>query len=199
VRVPAGAPVTLLQRAPAPLRPWDPGQPAEDPQFAGCRYAGAATITAQTPIVAVVNQTGPAGASAYEALDRASTSNQVQVPLVQAGNPHSASGIQIQNLDPGPVSVTLTYSPNAATRSPEDPGPDDRCPAPPARPLQLPGDGSATVLLGGHPTAEPWSKTCRYVGSVTITGPGGTHLAALANQVSGDPAMTDQLATTTGS
>jgi len=108
------------------------------------------------------------------------------------------SGIQIQNLGPQAVSAHLDYSDNVYTQDFSTPGSTPAC-VPVDRDLPVPGNGSETVLLGAHDKAVDWSRDhgCTYIGSLTITSPDGTSIAALANQVAGD-GSNDQLSTYNG-
>jgi subtilisin family serine protease len=178
--------VTFLQRG--------LGSPDDDPQFAGCTYIGAATVTStgRVPLIAAVNQVGPGLASSYEARPTTVLSNSVRLPLIQVNNYGITGGLQVANAG-GPTTATITFGPNIAPAPPPDKTDLPRpCPAAPA-PLQdiaLGTLGTVTKLL---PADVPGTQGCTYIGSVEVTAGRGARLAILANQLS--PSGTDRLAT----
>ena len=113
--VAVGASVTFLQRG----TPETPDSTPDDRIFAGCTYTyvGSVTVTAKDAsgaaqsMVAVVNQVGGAGSSAYEAVAIDRLTETVRLPLVQAANYHSISGIQVQNAGTAPSTIDLTFAP----------------------------------------------------------------------------------------
>lgn len=162
------------------------GTPFSDPQFAGCRYIGSATITSSNGqnLVAVVNQLSVSSknASSYEAFNPATATSKVIAPIAQSGT--AFSSLQVYNAGTSPVSgVTITFSPNT-TNEP------NACPNPSV--VTLPNiDAGASVtsiqLAGNFEGADPQFNGCRYVGSATVQGPPGSKLLAVVNQLAFTP------------
>jgi hypothetical protein len=193
VDLPAEGDTTILQ------------DPADRSRFpGGCIYIGSAIITSTdparpAPLLAIVNQIGPSGGSAYEgiALDRAGPL--VQLPLLQAGNAGIASGVQVQNVGDNAVTVTLSFGSNKGSAS-GGRQPCSRAPGPRSFPL-APEESRTIQLNPGDPLGftelEENGKPCVYVGSATLSGPTGSRLAAMVNQLS-TTSPGDKLSTYTG-
>jgi hypothetical protein len=193
VNLPAEGETTILQ------------DPADRSRFpGGCIYIGSAIITSAdpagpAPLLAIVNQIGPSGGSAYEgiALDRAGPL--VQLPLLQAGNAGIASGVQVQNVGDNAVTVTLSFGSNKGSAS-GGRQPCSRAPGPRSFPL-APEESRTIQLSPGDPLGftelEENGKPCVYVGSATLSGPTGSRLAAMVNQLS-TTSPGDKLSTYTG-
>jgi hypothetical protein len=152
-----------------------------------CRYIGSARVVptlGATPIAAVVNQVAPVGQSAYEGSGHDMGTDRVDLPLIQGNNPTSQTGtsltgIQIFNSGPREAKVTIEYGANVAENLGRTP-----CPKPADRPEEtIPPDGALNLLYGTHDEAEPWSKTCAYVGSAVVKGELGDELLVTVNQV----------------
>jgi hypothetical protein len=179
-----GASATFLQRADG------------DARFADCTYVGSATVTSSNgqPLIVVGNQLGDDGGSSFlgtpvSALDRA-----VDMPLVQANNYGSISGIQVQNVGDGPGRLNITFGPNTATVRPGRPDP---CPAPPRTvDERLEARASRTLVL---PADDPTVAGCTYIGTARATirtldpNAGAPLLVGLVNQVI--PGLDDNLST----
>jgi len=134
------------------------------------KYIGGATITNTNsqPLVAIVNQLRPTPAfgSAYEGFNPAAATTKISAPLVMANNSTYFTGIQVQNVSVGSVTVTLDYGANTAGAF-----------APVDETFTLAAGESKTILQSGG----AWG-TNKYIGSATITGNGS--IAAIVNQLS---------------
>jgi hypothetical protein len=136
--------------------------------------------------VAVVNQAHKSNntSSAYEAFNTALLSSVVTVPLVQAFNPESLTGVQVQNAGTGAANdIVVAWQPNVAKL---DVG-REHCPNPIAasEAFDLSAGKSHTLLAGPAPGSEPQFNQlggCTYIGSAIVTGPPGSKLAVVVNQ-----------------
>ncbi len=164
------------------------------PFFASCRYVGGATVTSSAPLVAIVNQVGSTGSSAYESFNSATATGTVKVPLAIANNFGDFTGIQVQNVGSAATNVTVTYGPNTITTA-SDP---NACATPTARTQAVAAGASFTFIQSGVGSAadgfDSQFATCRYVGSATITAASGGKIVAIVNQVASANA-TDKLFT----
>jgi hypothetical protein len=192
-------PVPLASRASRSLLQRDgPEALGSDPQFATCRYIGSATVTnadgqPASPLLAIVNQTGPSGSSAYEVVGDGQHGRVAQLPLLQSHNYGIGSGVQVQNVGSTVNSASFTYGDNSAGSLPDF----SACPTPLATQEQtkqlnaMPAGGSVNILqtdlrnAGGAP--------CVYVGSAIAEATGSGNLAAIVNQLV--PGPFDKLAT----
>lgn len=152
----------------------------EDPQFANCAYVGGARIIADQQIVAIVNQVGTIGASAYEAVNPALTSSRVDLPLLQANHFRVNSGVQIQNIGASGQWFSFTYGPNTAqpAQNLDNYQPCTSLPAIQWFFIQ-PGEAATVMQQSNFPG-------CVYVGSATVSGPTGSQVTAIVNQQGGD-------------
>jgi len=176
--VPAGGSVTSIQAG---------GDAALgfDPQFASCRYVGAATISSAQPLAVIVNQASLSGknGSAYAAVDPNATTASVSAPLIQANNFTIFSGVQVQNTGSAATTVTVTYGPNSATGTV---APQTDCPTPTPRSQTIAAGASFTFIqLGGAASDgfDPQFASCRYVGSAIISAASGGKITAIVNQI----------------
>jgi hypothetical protein len=145
------------------------------------KYIGGATITntGDQPLVAIVNQhraVGNAMGATYEGFDPSTATTQASAPLIMANNSTYLTGIQVQNVSAGEVSVTIDYGPNTAGAF-----------APANEVFTLAAGASKTILQAGNApgngsTVNNWG-TNKYIGSATITSTGG-NIAAIVNQQS---------------
>jgi hypothetical protein len=167
---------TFLQQA---------GDKAEfDSQFSECTYVGSATISSSNGerLVAVVNQVNVSGGgSAYEAFPVPELQGVLDLPLVQANNFGSVSGIQVQNAGTTRAVGSIRFGENSAREQTGRPVP---CKGANAKPVDIPVDlapgVSMTVLVPGN---TPEIKDCTYIGSAKVTAGGSAKLVALVNQV----------------
>ena len=167
------------------------------PAFVGCRYVGSATITADQPLQAVINELSASGASAYEALNSSFTTGTVQLPIIQVNNAVSRiwTGVQVQNAGQSLARYQVIYSPNSATASP-NPAQLPPCATTPANDdFWLLAGASRTLLLSNN---DPRFANCRYVGSAKVVGIEGwdAKAAVIVNQMI--PNYIDQLLTYVG-
>jgi hypothetical protein len=163
--VAAGRSATFLQLA------------TDDPQFSDCTYVGSATVTAAQPLVAVANENGPTGGSAYEGFDPARLSGTLDIPLLRANHYGASSGVQIQNAGTVRVHAELVYGPNTVPGC--DSGRLTR------RPFDLdPGQAVKFQQGPGDPRHE--FDTCTYLGSARVERAStGARLGAIVNQLGG--------------
>jgi hypothetical protein len=169
----AGASTTLIQAGGAASEGFDDF-------FATCRYVGGATITATGgTVVAIVNQIAGTSASAYESFSTAAATGTTKVPLAMANNFGAFTGIQVQNVGGAPANVTVAYGPNTLAAG------AGICGTPTAKSATIAAGGSFTFIQSGVGAEadgfDPQFATCRYVGSATITAPGG-QIVAIVNQ-----------------
>jgi hypothetical protein len=155
-----------------------------DSFFATCRYVGGATITADQPLVAIVNQISGASASSYESFDTASATSTVKVPLAMANNFGIFTGIQVQNVGSAATTVTVTYGANTISGA-------GACGALTPATANVAAGGSFTFIQSGGGAAsdgfDAQFATCRFVGSATITASSGGKIVAIVNQAAGGP------------
>jgi hypothetical protein len=173
----AGASATLIQAGAPPAN----GSTVNDYSTLG-RYVGAATISANQPLVAIVNQTHPGAGlphalgTAYEGFAADGATAKVSVPLVMAYNPNASvnfyTGIQVQNVDTAAVDVTITFGPNSASGG----TPGDIT-------FSLQPGASATYIQQATDLAgNDWTTIGPYVGSAAITANG--KIVAIVNEAS---------------
>jgi hypothetical protein len=152
-----------------------------DPYFATCQYIGSAIVTADQNIVAVTNQLGASFSSAYEGFNPADATASVKLPLLMSNNGGYFTGVQIQNAAASgtpAVAVSITFGPNTATGS-------SACATPTAVTGTVAGGASFTKLqLAGGDQGDPQFNGCTYVGSATVSGPAGSKLLAIVNELS---------------
>jgi hypothetical protein len=144
-----------------------------------CRYVGSARIISSgAKVVAVVNQTGPSGDSAYEAPPAERLTGDVRLPIVQANNSGILTGVQVKNVGGGDARPVLTLEGH-------DRGAAGACSfgsltlTPPAPDDVLEPGGSYTWLLWSVPELA----TCKFVGSGKVTTAAGGQLAVMVNQL----------------
>jgi hypothetical protein len=107
--------------------------------------------------------------------------------------------VQVQNVGDNAVTVTLSFGSN---KGPASGGrqPCSRAPGPRSFPL-APEESRTIQLSPGDPLGftelEENGKPCVYVGSATLSGPTGSRLAAMVNQLS-TTSPGDKLSTYTG-
>jgi V8-like Glu-specific endopeptidase len=167
-----------------------------------CTYVGSArVISTGAEIVAVVNQTGPSGESAYEALPADRLTGEASLPIVQANNggapPGIRTGVQVMNAGSGDARPSLILAghdrgrPNACTfdaLSLTPPAPDD-----------VLEDRSSYTWLLWNLDAFKAPGNCVFVGSgqlATSTGQG--RLAVIVNQLYPPASAHDRLSTYVG-
>ena len=125
----------------------------------------------------------PALGSAYEGFNPATATTKISAALIMSNNSSYYTGIQVQNVSGGTVSVTIKYGPNTADHS-----------RPADETFDLTAGTSKTIIqLGNTPgngSKQNWTQ--KYVGSATITANG--NIVAIVNQVSTSVAG-DQFAT----
>ncbi len=102
--------------------------------------------------------------------------------------------MNVYNAGEASAAVMLRFGPNSRTGS-------HACATPAVRRVTLARETSATYLLSDDSTddggtAKPF-KGCRYVGAVTVTGPPGSRIAAIVNQVDVQSGGGDLLSTYT--
>lgn len=139
-------------------------------QWASPKYIGAATITSDQPVVAIVNQvkmTGVVQGTAYNGFDPALATNKVSAPLIMANNSGYYTGIQVMNVGDTSCNITVTYGPNTAGAF---------APAPEYGSL-APGNSFNSIQNGGA-----WGAN-RYVGSCSVTADPGAKIVMIVNQV----------------
>lgn len=146
------------------------------------RYVGSAIITntQNQPLVAIVNQlrtTGTPVGTAYEGFDPSTATQNASAPLIMANNSGYFTGIQVQNVGSAPVTVTITYGPDTATR--------DGAFSPVAENFSLNPGQSRTVLQSGtspaNGSANNWANAGTYIGSAQISASGP--IVAIVNQL----------------
>lgn len=139
------------------------------------KYIGAATVTADQPLVAIVNQVLPGAVSfgtAYEAFAADAATSNINVPLVMSNNAGFYTGIQVQNVSNADVDVTISYAANTVTGM-ADPA-NDTFTLTPGSSKTLIQNGAAGATTG----VNDW--TARYIGSATITANGA--IVAIVNE-----------------
>jgi uncharacterized protein (DUF2141 family) len=146
------------------------------------QYVGAATLTSDQPVIAIVNQLSSNRGTSYEALADSDTSTEVSMPLLMANNSNFFTGVQCQSTVETSNAYTLDYGVNTADNSPSptlDPasatgslGGDDPIAV---NILQAGGDFGAGSA-GGTEAASP-----RYIGNGTMTA--ADPVACVVNQV----------------
>jgi len=154
-------------------------------QFAACAYVGSARVTAPAGAVVVVDQEGPAGASAYEA-GPSDAAERVVLPLVQS-NDRTVGWVQVANR----TGKLLRVSGGPGQNSDGGAG---ACAVGPAEALKLGGWGTESV---DFPAAVTGFSGCRFVGDFIARATGGS-VAAVANQVVKEPGYADGLSSYIG-
>jgi hypothetical protein len=128
----------------------------------GTRFVGAATITADKPVVVVVNQINNTARTLLVYGGFPGGSNRVAVAQVQHANSNYNTGIQVQNVDEtASASVTITYGPNVK----------------PGGTAFTPGVETATILPGetavfnqwGNNHGYNWDAADPYVGAAVVS------------------------------
>jgi len=127
----------------------------------GDRFVGAATITADKPIVVVVNQVNNANRTLLVYGGFPSGNNRVAVAQVQHNNSNYNTGIQVQNVGTISATVTVTYGPNVK----------------PGGIAFTPGVERATVAPGetavfnqwGNNHGYNWDEADPYVGAAVVS------------------------------
>lgn len=139
-------------------------------QWATPKYVGSATITADQPVVAIVNQvkvTGVALGTAYDGFDPDAATNKASAPLIMANNSGYYTGVQIMNVGDSTAPVTVTYAANIAGTY-----------APPVETTTLePGDSYNSIQNAGSWTGN------KYVGGLTAEAPDGAKIVMIVNQI----------------
>ncbi len=141
--------------------PVPPGSPTS-------RHVGSAVVEASAggQIVAIVNElnTGLNQGMSYVGFSGGTAT--VNLPLVMTNNSYYQVGVQVQNLGSSAVTVRV----RAVSSLDGSVARDDT--------VTVPGNGSATLYPAVGTIPGP-----RFVGSMTITGPAGSQLVAIANQI----------------
>jgi len=128
----------------------------------GVRFVGAATITADKPVVVVVNQINNAAKTLLVYGGFPSGNNRVAVAQVQHINSDYNTGIQVQNVHAtNPATVTITYGPNVK----------------PGGTAFTPGVETAYVMPGetavfnqwGNNHGYNWEAAAAYVGAAIVS------------------------------
>jgi hypothetical protein len=153
-----------------------PGASATNLQSGTERYIGSAMITADQPLVAIVNQVLPGAPSfgtAYESFAASDATPNINVPLVMSNNGGFYTGIQVQNVSDSEVEVTINYAPNTVEGM-GNPSSDT---------FTLTAGSSKTLIQNGAAgeTTGVNNWTARYVGSASITATGG-NIVAIVNE-----------------
>lgn len=142
------------------------------------RYIGSAEVTVTGgEVVVVVNQLSPKSGSSYEGFDPNAATPNVSLPLLMANNGGFDTGVQCRHLGTGPVTITLTYTPN--TVGPQTPSPVSE---------EIEAGASFNVLQG--------TIGYRYVGSGIVTTNPATPVVCIVNQL--DNRQDDRLLTYNG-
>ncbi|MBI3968294.1 MAG: hypothetical protein HY329_21870 [Chloroflexi bacterium] len=122
----------------------------------GAHWVGSARVVADQPIATVVNQYHPRMLMSYSGF--AAGVGRVSLPLVMYENNGWSTGLQVQNVGPTPVPVTLRVN----------------------------GSEVARVTLGAG-TSQTWypipGVSPGFVGAATVEGPPGSQLVAIVNQM----------------
>jgi len=137
------------------------------------KYIGAATVTSDQPVVAIVNQVLPGTVSfgtAYEGFAADAATNDVSVPLVMANNSGFYTGIQVQNVGASAVNVTIAFGANGIS------GGNNAADLT----FALAPGASATYIQNGNDGTNDWATIGQYVGSATITADGP--IVAIVNE-----------------
>jgi hypothetical protein len=128
----------------------------------GTKFVGAATITADKPVVVIVNQINNTAKTLLVYGGFPSGSNRVAVAQVQHNNADYNTGIQVQNVHAtNPATVTVTYGPNAK----------------PGGTAFTPGVETAYVMPGetavfnqwGNNHGYDWNSAPAYVGAAIVS------------------------------
>jgi len=146
----------------------------------GDRFVGAATITADKPVVVVVNQINNAAKTLLVYGGFPGGNNRVAVAQVQHANSGYNTGIQVQNVDDTDTAhVTVTYGPNVR----------------PGGTAFTPGAETATIAPGetavfnqwGNNHGYDWNAAAAYVGAAVVSSTeGNVPLVVNVNVLKGD-------------
>jgi hypothetical protein len=145
-------------------------------------YVGAATITSDVPVIAIVNQLSSNRGTSYEALSDSDIGIEISMPLLMANNGSFFTGVQCQNTVGTDNGYTLDYSPNT----------DGTSPLPSLDPTSatgtISGNSAVNIVQAGAGTDFGTGTTNgedaanpRYVGSGTMTT--DDPVACVVNQV----------------
>jgi len=155
----------------------------------GCKYVGSATITADQPVVAIVNQVSLTNktASAYEGFVPSSATNIVKVPLAVANNYGIGTAIQVQNVGSGETTVALSYSANTQTTAVNNVPALSGTPTSTSN-IKIKAGESYTFFQMAFSSSDvapfdPQFNNKVYVGSATVTAATGGKIIAIVNQV----------------
>ncbi len=143
---------------------WYPVPPGSMSQ----RHVGSAVLEASAggQIVAIVNELNTGLNQGMSYVGFGGGSSTVNLPLVMTNNSYYHVGVQVQNLGSSPVNVRV----RAVSSLDGSVARDDV--------VTVPGNGSVTLYPAVGSIPGP-----RFVGSMTITGPSGSQLVAIANQI----------------
>jgi hypothetical protein len=198
IDLPGGGSVTLDQTGKPGLKPVMSGRIVLDATVDG--------VPSQVPgpmVAATVVETSPAALLEYSGFPASSAASTLAAPLVMADNFGAFTGIQVQNPGTADVPVTITYTGNTA--DPAARGARANCGS--GRIGWVPAADSFTLQAGASATRiQRWSsgnpvlnqqedrqfESCRYIGSATISAPGG-NVVAIVNQagIQGTPAASN--------
>jgi hypothetical protein len=148
-------------------------------------------------VTAIVRETMPDTLLEYGGFPDTAGSGMLSAPLIAADNFGSFTGIQVQNAGATATEVTITYTGNTA--DPTAVGAKANCGTgrvgwvPAADTFTVPKGGSVTRIqrwTAGNPALNAQEdeqfESCRYIGSATISAPGGK-LVAIVNQANHNP------------
>lgn len=143
---------------------WYPVPPGSMTQ----KHIGSAVLEASAggQIVAIVNELNVGLGQGMSYVGFSGGGSTVSLPLVMTNNSNYQVGVQIQNLGPGEVTVQV----RAVSSLDGSVARNDT--------VTVPGNGSRTLYPAVGTIPGP-----RFVGSMTITGPPGSQLVAIANQI----------------
>jgi hypothetical protein len=155
----------------------------------GCKYVGSATITADQPVVAIVNQVSLTNktASAYEGFVPSKATTIVKVPLAVANNYGIGTAIQVQNVGDADTTVALSYSANTQTTAVNGVEALSGTPTSTSGITIKKGESYTffQMAFGATDVApfDPQFLNKVYVGSATVTAATGGKIIAIVNQV----------------
>lgn len=130
------------------------------------RHVGSAVLEASGgQIVAIVNELNSGLNQGMSYVGFSGGTSTVNLPLVMTNNSYYQVGVQIQNLGPNDVKVQVRAVSNDGVVARDDS-------------VTVPGNGSTTLYPAVGSIPGP-----RFVGSMTIRGPAGSQLVAIANQI----------------
>lgn len=135
------------------------------------RHVGSAVLEASPggQIVAIVNELNTGLNQGMSYVGFSGGTSTVNLPLVMTNNNNYQVGVQIQNLGPNDVNVRV----RAVSSQDGSVARDDT--------VTVPGNGSKTLYPAVGAIPGP-----KFVGSMTVSGPPGSQLVAIANQIT-DP------------